>query len=213
MRQHLRVLFVLAGALVLIYLLNEYNNRLADELQQSEAPVQVQQEQVQVQEELLEGFQDENSQQTQQAQQQQAQQQQAQQQQAQQQQAQQQVGMLPEPVDLYNVGAPLTDVQQAPVRATRELPKDCFPKDQLTPAELLPGDANSKWAQVNPAGQGELKDVNFLDAGYHLGVNTVGQSLRNANRQLRSEPSNPQVKVSPWNQTTIEPDISRRPLE
>ena len=121
--------------------------------------------------------------------------------------------MLPEPVDLYNVGAPLTDVQQAPVRATRELPKDCFPKDQLTPAELLPGDANSKWAQVNPAGQGELKDVNFLDAGYHLGVNTVGQSLRNANRQLRSEPSNPQVKVSPWNQTTIEPDISRRPLE
>ena len=29
------------------------------------------------------------------------------------------------------------------------------------------------------------------------GVNTVGQSLRNANRQLRSEPANPQEKVSP----------------
>ena len=51
-----------------------------------------------------------------------------------------------------------------------QYPKDCFPKDQLTPAELLPGDANSKWAQVNPAGQGELGDQNFLQAGYPFHV-------------------------------------------
>ena len=92
-------------------------------------------------------------------------------------------------------------------------PKDCFPRDQLTPAELLPGDANSKWAQSVPAGQGELGDQNFLAAGFHIGVNTVGQTLRNANRQLRSEPPNPQVRVSPWLQSTIEPDTNRRPLE
>lgn len=94
-----------------------------------------------------------------------------------------------------------------------QYPKDCFPKDQLTPGELLPGDANSKWAQSVPAGQGELGDQNFLTAGYHIGVNTVGQTLRNANRQLRSEPPNPQVKVSPWMQTTIEADTNRKPLE
>ena len=41
----------------------------------------------------------------------------------------------------------------------------------------------------------------------------VNQSLRNANLNLRSEPPNPQVKVSPWLQTTIEPDLNRRPLE
>lgn len=93
------------------------------------------------------------------------------------------------------------------------LPKDCFPKDQLTPAELLPGDANSTWAQVNPAGQGSLGDQNFLNAGFHVGINTVGQTLRNANLQLRSEPPNPQVKVSPWLQSTIEPDTNRKPLE
>jgi hypothetical protein len=92
-------------------------------------------------------------------------------------------------------------------------PKDCFPKDQLTPAELLPGDANSKWAQSVPANPGELGDQNFLAAGFHIGINTVGQTLRNANRQLRSEPPNPQVKVSPWLQSTIEPDTNRRPLE
>jgi hypothetical protein len=97
---------------------------------------------------------------------------------------------------------------------TNELPKDCFPKDKLTSEDLLPKDAaNSKWAQVNPAGQGDLKDKNFLNAGFHIGINTVGNSLRNPNLQLRSEPPNPQLKVSPWNQTTIESDLNRKPLE
>jgi|UniRef100_A0A6C0BQB9 hypothetical protein len=110
---------------------------------------------------------------------------------------------------------PESNQNYKPVNQTGEkLPKDCFPKDKLTAEDLLPKDAaNSKWAQVNPAGQGDLKDKNFLNAGYHTGVNTVGTSLRNANRQIRSEPPNPQVKVSPWNQTTIESDLNRRPLE
>lgn len=91
---------------------------------------------------------------------------------------------------------------------------NCFPKDKLTAEDLLPKDAaNSKWAEVNPAGQGELKNQNFLTAGYHVGINTVGNSLRNPNMQIRSEPINPQVKVSPWMQSTIEPDLNRKPLE
>ena len=94
-----------------------------------------------------------------------------------------------------------------------QLPSECYPKDVLSSADLLPRDANSLWAQVNPSGQGSLADQNFLTSGFHIGINTIGQTLRNANRQLRSEPLNPQVKVSPWLQTTIEPDINRRPLE
>jgi len=101
----------------------------------------------------------------------------------------------------------------SPLQQQGALPQECFPKNQLSPAELLPADANSKWAQVNPAGQGSVGDQNFLNAGFHVGVNTVGQSLRNANRQLRSDPPNPTTKVSPWMQTTIEPDVNRRPLE
>ena len=94
-----------------------------------------------------------------------------------------------------------------------QLPSECYPKDVLSSIELLPKDANSLWAQVSPSGQGSLADQNFLTSGFHIGINTVGQSLRNANRQVRSEPLNPQVKVSPWMQTTIEADINRRPLE
>jgi hypothetical protein len=85
--------------------------------------------------------------------------------------------------------------------------------DQLTAQDLLPQDKSSTWAQVNPEGQGSLANQNFLQSGYHIGINTVGQTLRNANLQLRSEPPAPQVQVSPWMQTTIEPDVSRRPME
>lgn len=89
----------------------------------------------------------------------------------------------------------------------------CFPKEQLTPNELLPQDNSTAWAQVNPQGAGTLKDKNFLQAAHHIGINTVGQTQRNANLQLRSEPPNPQVKVSPWLQSTIDPDVNRKPLE
>jgi hypothetical protein len=97
---------------------------------------------------------------------------------------------------------------------TKKVSSDCFPKDRLTAEDLLPKDAaNSKWAQVNPAGQGDLEDQNFLTAGFQIGVNTIGSSLRNANQQLRSEPVIPQSNPWPIMQSTIAPDTLRKPLE
>jgi hypothetical protein len=67
---------------------------------------------------------------------------------------------------------------------------------------------------MNPAGQGDINNVNFLTAGYQIGIDTVGSSKKNGNLQLRSDPPAPQIVVSPWMQSTIEPsDINRRPLE
>lgn len=82
----------------------------------------------------------------------------------------------------------------------------CVNRDRLTSADLLPLDANSRWAELNPQCPGDLQDQNYLTAGYHIGINTVGQSMRNANLQLRSEPPNPQTQVSPWMISTIQPD-------
>jgi len=93
------------------------------------------------------------------------------------------------------------------------LPSSCSTQTIQNPAELLPKDSNSQWAQLNPSGKGELANVNLLKAGYHIGIDTIGQSLRNANLQIRSEPPNPQLSVGPWNQSTIEPDFMRPPLE
>ena len=42
------------------------------------------------------------------------------------------------------------------------------------PSDLLPKDNNSQWAQLNPAGQGDLANINLLKAGYHIGIDTVG---------------------------------------
>jgi hypothetical protein len=93
------------------------------------------------------------------------------------------------------------------------IPSSCSKPNVQNPAELLPKDSNSQWAQLNPSGKGELANVNLLKAGYHIGIDTVGQTLRNANLQIRSEPPNPQLNVGPWNNTTITPDFMRPPLQ
>lgn len=94
------------------------------------------------------------------------------------------------------------------------IPSECFPRDKLSASDLLPRDAvDSKWAEANPSTVGSISDQNFLSAGYHVGINTIGSSLRNPNYDLRSAPPNPQMKVSPWMMSTITPDLSRRPLD
>ncbi len=93
------------------------------------------------------------------------------------------------------------------------IPSSCSKPNIQNPAELLPKDTNSQWAQLNPSGKGELANINLLKAGYHIGIDTVGQTLRNANLQIRSEPPNPQMNTGIWNQSTIEPDFMRPPLE
>ena len=102
-----------------------------------------------------------------------------------------------------------------PVEGIRSAPSSCYPQNTLTPKDLLPQGKEEEieqWDENNPAQEGILKGVNFLDAGFHIGVNTVGQSLRNANLNLRAEPPNPRVQVSPWMNTTIDEDLTRRPL-
>ena len=118
----------------------------------------------------------------------------------------------------YQPSAPLGE-NSGPANAngvttsSQGLPPSCASQPVVNPSELLPRDENSEWAKLNPMGAGDLQNVNLLQAGYHIGINTVSSSLRNANLQLRSEPANPQVSVGPWQNTTISPDINRRPLE
>jgi len=88
-----------------------------------------------------------------------------------------------------------------------------YNKQSTNPSDLLPNDPNNAFAMGMPTGQGELANINLLKAGQLAGINTVGGTLRNANLQLRSEPPNPRAQVSPWSNSTIEPDLMRIPLE
>jgi hypothetical protein len=83
------------------------------------------------------------------------------------------------------------------------------------PSDLLPTDHNSEWSALNPNSmkKGDILMPDLLQAGYHIGLDTIGQTLRNANLQLRSDPVIPVQSVGPWNQSTIEPDLGRVPLE
>lgn len=114
--------------------------------------------------------------------------------------------------------APAEEQQESEYRPvtfeTKKISNDCFPKDRLTAEDLLPKDAaNNKWSQVAPAGQGDLSDQNFLTAGFHIGVDTVQSSLRNANLQLRSEPPIPKTQGWGIHMSTIDPDLLRKPLD
>ena len=53
----------------------------------------------------------------------------------------------------------------------------------------------------------------FLTPGGQAGANLTLGSLRNGNQGLRSEPPNPVLRVGPWMNSTIYPDLTRRPLE
>jgi hypothetical protein len=97
--------------------------------------------------------------------------------------------------------------------SSQGLPSSCSPQSGLQASQLLPKDSNSQFQQLSPQGGGPLQNVSLLQAGYHNGIDTVGSSLRNANLQIRSEPPNPTTKVSPWLNSTIEPDLMRTPLE
>jgi hypothetical protein len=67
---------------------------------------------------------------------------------------------------------------------------NCYTRDGLNPSDLLPK-ASPEAAQFvasNPPASGRPENRNLLQAGYHIGVDTVCQSNKNPNLQLRSDP-------------------------
>ena len=84
-----------------------------------------------------------------------------------------------------------------------------YTETTLSSSELLPkGEIGASWAAVNPVGSDDLKGQNFLQAGYHSNINVVGiaQTNRNPSYDIRTEVPNPQSKVGPFLNTTIDPD-------
>ena len=83
------------------------------------------------------------------------------------------------------------------------------------PSLLLPNDTNKEWSNLNPQGNGNLKNANLLSTTFLIGADTIGSTKKNMNLQLRSEPIIPQntMNTGPWQHSTIDPDLMRRPLE
>lgn len=128
-------------------------------------------------------------------------------------------GATPVNPNLYDKGVPYKTGTNAGSNASSNLPTGVamgISSEPLAPSTegfQNPSDPTQIWAKANPEGAGGLAGKNFLNAGALIGVNTVGQSNRNGSWDVRSEPANPQVAISPWFNSTIEPDVNRRTLE
>ena len=98
-------------------------------------------------------------------------------------------------------------VQSAPI-----VPNVPSVPNVANPMDLLPSDANTALSSLNPTSMnGEMPDL--LSAGHHIGLDTIGQTLKNANLQLRSDPIITKAETGPWNQSTIETNYTASNLE
>lgn len=69
-----------------------------------------------------------------------------------------------------------------------------------------------EWGELAPKGPMTGADM-LLDPVKVIGYDTVSNQLRNASYDLRKEPQCPTQAVSPWVNSTIGPDLMRKPLE
>jgi hypothetical protein len=82
-----------------------------------------------------------------------------------------------------------------------------FVASTLLPKINIPG--TPSWSVLDTKA---LANQDFLSATQQIGVDTVMSSNRNPSYDIRTNIPNPIQVVSPWNNSTITPDLQRRPL-
>lgn len=81
------------------------------------------------------------------------------------------------------------------------------PYDMFKVDELLPQEMKKDWFEVMPDAI-KVKNRHLINVTKPIGVNTIGSSLRNPSYDIRGTPSCPKFVVSPWMQSSIEPDVN-----
>lgn len=81
-------------------------------------------------------------------------------------------------------------------------------------SKFLPQEVNDEWFMTDfTTAKYDLNDDKLINTNrYIIGVNTVGQSLKNPSYDIRGTIPNPKYTVSPWNNSTYEPDTNIKPL-
>lgn len=87
----------------------------------------------------------------------------------------------------------------------------CPPEDLFNVDKYLPQEVNDQWWDMLPEPI-SVKNRHLINVTKPIGVNTIGNSLRNATWDLRGDVPNPKYAISPWLNSTIEPDTNIKPL-
>lgn len=122
-----------------------------------------------------------------------------------------------EPNDLVESGADLDNAFQRPI--PQEVRPDVVDINRnnvknYNAKDFLPKEINSQWFDTDfSQAKFNINDDKLINTErYVIGVNTVGQSLKNASYDIRGTIPNPKFTVSPWNNSTYEADYNLRPL-
>ena len=85
---------------------------------------------------------------------------------------------------------------------------------QYNVKDFLPKEINNEWFDTDfSQAKYNINDDKLINTErYVIGINTVGQSLKNASWDIRGSIPNPKFSVSPWNNSTIEADYNIKPL-
>jgi len=80
--------------------------------------------------------------------------------------------------------------------------------------DFLPKENNPEWWDDGfSQAKYNLNDDKLINTErYIIGINTVGQSLKNASYDIRGTVPNPKFSVSPWNNSTVEADYNIKSL-
>ena len=86
--------------------------------------------------------------------------------------------------------------------------------DNYNAKDFLPKQINDQWFETDfSLAKYQLNDDKLINTErYMIGINTVGQSLKNATYDIRGTIANPKLVVSPGNNSTYEPDFNLKPL-
>ncbi len=126
------------------------------------------------------------------------------------------LGTSVQPNDVQNTGSDVNEVGTSVTAQNMQKLVEENEKNKLdfNSSELLPKDVNKDWFETDFShAQVNVDDDNLVVTDrYIIGVNTVGQSLKNPSYDLRASPACPKFTVSPWQQSTIEPDFNIKNL-
>jgi hypothetical protein len=112
------------------------------------------------------------------------------------------------PIDESNGGFA---VFQNKGRATCGSNQNCEPEDLFDVDKYLPQEVNDDWFEVQPEPI-SVKNRHLINITKPIGVNTIGTSLKNASWDIRGTPANPKYVISPFNNSSIEPDVNLKPM-
>lgn len=93
---------------------------------------------------------------------------------------------------------------------TKRTPEDI--KDLFNVNKMLPQETEDWFDTVPLQHTKKINGTQLIDPKLHMGVNTIGSSLRNGTHDIRGDIPNPKITVSPWGNSTIEPDTNIKGL-